>query len=97
MVELGGRTLSRVPRVRDSIELHRQRIPLRLLLLDTAGAVLVAVGVLDMLEMGPNLVPGALRFAGVGIALLVVGSVMMLPVPLWLLRRYRERRGRSGA
>ena len=80
-----------------SIELHKQRIPLRLLLLDAAGAVLVAVGVLDMLETGPDLVPEALRFAGVGIALLVVGSVMMLPVPLWLLRRHRERRGRSAA
>lgn len=83
--------------MKHSIELHRQRIPLRLLLLDAAGAVLVAVGVLDLLETGPQLVPEALRFAGVGIALVITGSVMMLPVPLWLLRRHRERRGGSRA
>jgi hypothetical protein len=79
--------------VKKTIELHRQRIPLRLLVLDASGAALVAVGVLDLLETGPQLLPEALHFPGVGIALVVLGSVMMLPVPLWLLRRYRRNRG----
>jgi hypothetical protein len=79
--------------VRKTIELHRQRIPLRLLVLDAAGAALVAVGVLDLLDSGPQLVPETWHFPGVGIALIVLGSVMMLPVPVWLLRRYRRSHG----
>ena len=79
--------------MKKTIELHRQRIPLRLLVLDAAGAALVAVGVLDLLDTGPQLVPETWHFPGVGIALVVLGSVMMLPVPIWLLRRYRRKHG----
>lgn len=79
--------------MKQTIELHRQRVPLRLLVLDAAGAVLVAVGVLDLLETGPQLVPETLHFPGVGVALIVLGSVMMLAVPVWLLRRYRHKHG----
>jgi hypothetical protein len=49
--------------------------------------------VLDLLQTGPQLVPDALRFPGVGIALVVVGCVVMLAVPAWLLREYRRRHG----
>jgi hypothetical protein len=77
--------------LKQTIELHRQRIPRRLLLLDAFGAVLVAIGVLDLLETGPRLVPAGLRFPGVGIVLVVAGSLVMLAVPVWLLRRHRRR------
>lgn len=76
-----------------TIDLHRQRIPLGLLLVDAVGAVLAAIGVLDLLQTGPQLVPDALRFPGVGIALIVTGCVVMLAVPAWLLREYRRRHG----
>jgi hypothetical protein len=79
--------------MKQTIELHKQRIPRRLLALDALGAVLVAIGVLDLINTGPQLVPDALRFPGVGIALIVVGSAVMLAVPVWLLRAYRLRRG----
>ena len=79
--------------MKKTIDLHRQRIPLRLLVLDAAGAVLVAGGVLDLLDTGPQLVPETWQFPGVGIALIVLGCVMMLPVPVWLLRRYRREHG----
>ncbi len=77
--------------MKQTIELHRQRIPRRLLLIDTLGAVLVAIGVLELLAAGPRLVPAWLRFPGLGIALVVVGSVVMLAVPVWLLRHRRRR------
>lgn len=77
--------------MKQTIELHRQRIPRKLLLLDAVGAVLVAIGVLDLLEIGPRLVPAGLRFPGVGIVLIVAGSVTMLAVPVWLLRRDQRR------
>lgn len=76
--------------MKHTIDLHRQRIPFHLLLIDAVGAVLVAVGVLDLLQTGPQLVPPALHFPGAGIALVVIGSLLMLPVPVWLLRRHRQ-------
>jgi|GEM_PF-3466999 len=79
----------------NTVELHRQRIPRGLLLLDALGAGLVAIGVLDVLETGPQLVPQALRLPGVGIALIILGCIVMLAVPVWLLRGHRRRSGRA--
>lgn len=76
--------------MKHTIDLHRRRIPFRLLLIDAVGAALVAVGILDLLEVGPQLVPAALQFPGVGIALVATGSLLMLPVPVWLLQRHRH-------
>lgn len=83
--------------MKKTIELHKQRIPRRLLALDALGAVLVAIGVLDVIKAGPQLVPDALRFPGVGLVLIVVGSIVMLAVPVWLLREHRRRRGPTRA
>jgi len=77
--------------MRQTIELHKQHIPRRLLFIDAIGAVLVAIGVLDVLEAWPQLVPDWLRFPGFGIVLIVIGSMVMLAVPVWLLREYRRR------
>lgn len=74
------------------IDLHRQRIPFRLLVVDAVGAALVAIGILDLLQAGPRLVPEVVDFPGVGIVLAVTGSLLMLPVPVWLLQRHRRRR-----
>lgn len=82
-------------KIESTIELHRQRIPRGLLLLDALGALLVAIGVLDVLDTGPQLVPQALRFPGVGIALIILGCIVMLAVPVWLLREHRRRSGRA--
>lgn len=82
--------------MKHAVELHRRRIPLHLLLIDAVGAALVAVGVLDLLQTGPQLVPAALQFPGVGIALVAIGSLLMLPVPVWLLRRHRQEHPRQG-
>jgi hypothetical protein len=78
--------------MRPSIELHRQRVPRRLVWLDALGAALVAIGILDLLQTGPRLLPEALQSTGISIALLVIGSVAMLAVPAWLLREHRRRR-----
>jgi hypothetical protein len=83
--------------VKHTIDLHRRRIPFRLLLIDAMGAVLVAIGVLDLLQTGPQLVPATIRFPGVGVALVVIGSLLMLPVPVWLLRRHRQEHPRQGS
>jgi len=76
--------------MRHAIELHKRRIPRRLLALDALGALLAAAGVLDLLDTPLQLLPAALRLPGAGIALLVVGCSLMLTVPAWLLRRHRQ-------
>ena len=77
--------------MKHTIDLHRQHIPRRLLVLDAIGAVLVAIGVLELLQVGPQLVPAALQFPGIGIVLVITGSLVMLAVPIWLLRRRHHR------
>jgi uncharacterized membrane protein len=77
--------------MKPALELHKQRIPRRLLWLDALGAVLVAIGILELLQAGPRLLPEALRFSGLAIALVVIGSTAMLAVPVWLLRQHRRR------
>jgi len=63
------------------------------LLLDAVGALLLAGGVLELLQTGPRLIPEPLRLPGVAIGLVVLGGIMMLAVPLWLLRRHRRTTG----
>lgn len=78
--------------MKHAVELHRQRIPRRLLLLDAFGAVLTAAGVLELLQTGPQLLPEPMRSRGAAVALVVLGVIMMLAVPLWLLQQHRRRR-----
>lgn len=80
--------------MKQTIELHRQHIPRRLLVIDAIGAVLVAIGVLDLVGAGPQLVPTAWQAPAVSIGLIVVGCLVMLPVPVWLLRQHRRRHDR---
>jgi len=78
--------------MKHAIELHRRRIPWRLLLLDALGAALTAAGVLELLQTGPQLLPEPMRTPGMAVALVVSGVIMMLAVPLWLLQQHRRRR-----
>jgi hypothetical protein len=89
------RDVSFMSKTESTVELHRQRIPRGLLFLDALGAVLAAIGILDVLDTGPRLVPAALRFPGAGIALIILGCIVMLAVPVWLLREHRRRSGRA--
>lgn len=77
-------------------DLHRVRLPLRLLLLDAAGAALAAIGILDLLETGPQLLPQSWPAPLAAISLLVIGCLMMAAVPVWLLRRRHARRTTAG-
>lgn len=82
--------------MKHTIELHKRRIPRRLLALDALGALLAAAGVLDLLDTGIQLVPPPLRFHGAGIVLLALGCLLMLTVPVWLLQNYRRERDTKG-
>jgi hypothetical protein len=74
-----------------TLDLHKQRIPRRLLLLDAVGAALAAAGVLTLLEVEVPGLPEFGRAPGTGIMLLGLGMMLMLAVPAWLLRQHRHR------
>ena len=79
--------------MRQGGDLHRVRLPLRLVLLDAAGAVLAAASILDLLDTGPRLLPGVWPRPLAPVSLLVIGCLLMAAVPVWLLRRRRQLRG----
>jgi hypothetical protein len=76
--------------MKEAVKIHKRRIPRALMVLDAAGAVLVAIGVLDLLQGGPGLVPESLPSPATGILLVALGVILMLAVPAWLLRAYRR-------
>lgn len=76
--------------MRPRADLHRTRVPLRLVLVDAAGAVLAAVGVLDLLDTGPQLLPAAWPQPLAPASLTIIGCLMMAAVPVWLIRRRRN-------
>ena len=54
-------------------------IPTRLIVLDIMGTLLAAIGLLE-LTAGLELLPIAFRFDGYGLALIVSGGILMLPL-----------------
>ena len=77
-------------------DLHQVRVPLRLVVIDAAGAALAAIGILDLLETGPQLLPASWQQPLAAITLLVLGCLMMATLPVWLLRRRQTRRSGVG-
>ncbi|MEJ2516334.1 MAG: chemotaxis protein [Gammaproteobacteria bacterium] len=68
---------------------RRSRMPLKLLALDIAGALVAAVGLYELFAGGPPLVPPSLQFPGYAIAFLIVGALMMMPLVRHILSQGR--------
>jgi hypothetical protein len=66
-------------------------LPIRLLLLDIAGAFLAAVGLYELFAGGAPLMPPGLMFPGYPVAFLVVGALMMLPLVRHILNRNGQK------
>lgn len=65
-------------------------LPIKLLLLDIAGALVAAIGLYELFAGGPSLMPPGLRFPGYAIAFLIIGALMMMPLVGHILRRGRD-------
>lgn len=66
------------------------KLPVKLLVLDIAGALVAAVGLYELFSGGPPLVPPGLAFPGYAYALLIVGAAMMMPLVRHILRSGRR-------
>lgn len=69
---------------------EKLRIPIRLLVLDAAGAVLLGLGVAKVLA-GVDLLPPALRFEDDGLTFIVGGLILMLPMVMHVIGHVREQ------
>ena len=62
-------------------------LPVKLLVLDIAGALVAAVGLYELFSGGPSLMPPGLMFPGYAVAFLIVGALMMMPLVKHILTR----------
>lgn len=65
-------------------------LPMNLLLLDFVGALMVALGIVETTEPGAFLDPERL-FPAYNWLLIVLGSVLMLPMVLHMIRRAKQQ------
>ncbi len=66
-------------------------LPMKLLALDIAGALVAAVGLYELFAGGPSLMPPGLMFPGYAFAFLIIGALMMMPLVRHILRHGGRR------
>jgi hypothetical protein len=76
-------------------------LPLRFLVLDLVGGLLLATGLILRLARPGAFLPWHTDYAGTGVGLIIVGIMFMLPLLFHLLSLFRlaadRRRGRSAS
>lgn len=66
-------------------------LPLRLVVLDLLGTLVVAAGVYELFTDESALLPEAVRFPGYALLLIVIGLAIMLPAVFGVVRHFRDR------
>ena len=69
-------------------------IPLKLIAMDAAGAVLLGVGVAEMFA-GTNLMPPAWQFENYALMLIIFGIALMLPMVTYILSGRKDKGARE--
>lgn len=67
------------------------KLPIKLLILDGIGSLLIVLGVLALVA-DLHLLPAAWRVARYEIVLIIVGATLMLPMLLWIIEQVKRRR-----
>ena len=60
------------------------RIPMRLIVLDAIGAILLGLGIAELFA-NTNLVPKSLQFENYAMVMIIFGIAMMLPIITYML------------
>ncbi len=68
----------------------RLKIPIRLIIMDALGAVLLGVGVAELFA-DTNLVAASLQFENYAIFMIIFGIAMMLPIVTYMLSGPKKR------
>mgnify|MGYP000679867530 CR=1 FL=1 len=67
------------------------KLPIKLLILDGIGSLLIVLGVLALVA-DLHLLPAAWRVARYDIVLIIIGATLMLPMLLWIMEQVKRRR-----
>lgn len=67
------------------------KLPIKLLILDGIGSLLIVLGVLALVA-DLHLLPAAWRVARYDIVLIILGATLMLPMLLWIIEQVKRRR-----
>lgn len=67
------------------------KLPIKLLILDGIGSLLIVLGVLALVA-DLHLLPAAWRVARYEIVLIILGATLMLPMLLWIIEQVKRRR-----
>lgn len=65
-------------------EPRKLSIPLRLIIMDAIGAVLLGVGVAELFA-DTNLIPESWRFENYALVMIILGIALMLPIITYML------------
>jgi hypothetical protein len=70
-------------------------LPIRLIVLDLLGTLVVAAGVFELFSDESALLPEAAQFPGHALLLIVIGLAIMLPAVFGIVQHYlKSRQGR---
>lgn len=67
-------------------------IPLRLIVLDLLGTLVIAAGLYELFTEDSRMFPEALQFPGYAVVLVVIGMAIMLPAVFGVVRYFRDNR-----
>ena len=67
-------------------------LPLRLIILDTLGTLLLVFGLLELFNRDGSLFPATLQFPYYEWALIIIGLLIMLPAVYGLIRHIMDNR-----
>jgi len=70
---------------------RKLQLPVRLLVLDMLGSLVLAAGLYELFVDDHSLFPPALRFPGYALVLIGIGLVIMLPAVLDMVKYFREQ------
>jgi hypothetical protein len=68
-------------------------LPVKLLMLDGIGSMLLAAGMVLMIADPPPLLPPRSDYAEIGLGLVIIGVLFMLPLVAHLVAKARARAG----
>ena len=66
-------------------------LPLRLLVLDFLGTLLVGLGAYELATTGDGLLPAAMHSPGYAWALILIGLVIMLPASYGIVMHFQRK------
>jgi hypothetical protein len=67
-------------------------LPLRLIVLDLLGTLVVAAGLYELFSNESRVFPASMQFPGYAVLLIVIGLAIMLPAVFGMVQHFQDNR-----